>query len=76
MGDINSQFKMKTSEWQGYVRRALEDICERQKVLEKKIEHLDTRLTNVQIKVASIGGVAGFLVSIITILLKELIFRR
>ena len=80
MGTNNdySEFDMKLSEWRGYVVRALEDINKEQGLtnekidgLEKKIDALDNRLTMVQVKVASIGGAAGIVASVILWLITK-----
>jgi len=65
-------YDMKLSEWRGYVVRALEDlnkemidIKSNQKCIEDKIDKLDTRLTNLQIKVAGISATVTIIVSLV-----------
>jgi predicted nucleic acid-binding Zn-ribbon protein len=65
-------YDMKLSEWRGYVVRALEDlnkemvdIKSNQKCIEDKIDKLDSRLTNLQIKVGGIAATVTIIVSII-----------
>ena len=74
MGEINSDFKMKTAEWQGYVKRALEDIACSQKEIKRRLEKLETRITGVQVKVGAIGGTVALVVTIVTLLLKHFLF--
>ena len=72
--DINKA--LKEAEWRGYTLKALEDmnselkeIKEDQKDFQRelniKIEKLNTRLTNVQIKVAGAASVLALIVSIV-----------
>jgi predicted nucleic acid-binding Zn-ribbon protein len=65
-------YDMKLSEWRGYVVRALEDlnkemidIKDNQKCIEDKIDKLDGRLTNLQIKVAGIAATVTIIVSLV-----------
>jgi len=65
-------YDMKLSEWRGYVVRALEDlnkemadIKDNQKCIEDKIDKLDGRLTNLQIKVAGISAIVTIIVSLV-----------
>jgi len=85
MGEINSDFKMKTAEWRGYVKRALEDIGEAQKEMKEefkqgqqeikyRLEKLENRMTGVQVKVGAIGGTVALVVTIVTLLLKHFLF--
>ena len=63
---------LKQAEWRGYTLKALEDmngelkeIKLAQKELDIKIEALNDRLTNVQIKMASVAATLALIVSIV-----------
>jgi hypothetical protein len=81
-------FKLKVSEWRGYVGRALEDINEETKDINNKIDTLrkedlkevkddikeiQKQLTLLRVKVATIGAAAGTLTSILTLIISKLI---
>ena len=99
----NSRFKMKVSEFRGYVTRALgeferefkeareernklnEKIDTNCKVLEdklelrftqlcKKVDDVNARVTNLHLKVGSIGGIVGLVVSFIFWILRDRLF--
>ena len=100
----NLGFKMKVSEFRGYVTRALgeferefkeareergdlnEKIDTNCKAIEdkmemrftqvcKKVDNVNTRVTNLYIKVGSIGGAVALVISILFWLLKDRLFR-
>jgi len=63
---------LKQAEWRGYTLKALEGINEElkeikqtQKDLDIKIGKLNTRMTNVQIKMAGVAATLAFIVSIV-----------
>ena len=63
---------LKQAEWRGYTLKALEDMNDElkeikvnQKELDKKIEKLNARLTNVQIKVTAGASTLAIIVSIV-----------
>ena len=63
---------MEMSKWRGYVVRALEDgntelkeIKSSIKCLEEKIDKVNSRITNIEVKVAGIGAISGILASIV-----------
>jgi predicted nucleic acid-binding Zn-ribbon protein len=63
---------MEMSKWRGYVVRALEDgntelkeIKSSIKCLEEKIDKVNSRVTNIEVKVAGIGAISGILASIV-----------
>lgn len=73
----NTEFKMTTAKFQGYVTRALEDndtsheeIKDTMKDIGEKIDKVHSRITRVQVKVAIFGGAAGLIVSLVFFLLK------
>ena len=70
------EYDMKLSEWRGYVVRALEDINKEQALTNQKIDALDCkidkfnhRVTNIEIKVAGVSGLTGFIVTLITLII-------
>ena len=77
--DQYDEYDMKMSEWRGYVVRALEDTNKELKEIkdnlsncEDKIDHLNSRLTNIQVKVATIGGTSGVITSIVLWLITRI----
>lgn len=66
------QRALKEAEWRGYTLKALEDINRELieikddvKQVNKRIEKLNIRLTNVQIKMAGTAATLAFIVSIV-----------
>ena len=67
---------LKQAEWRGYTLRALEDmnnemrqVKEHCKRMDKKLDALNSRLTNTQIKLATLAGTVSILVTLITTVL-------
>ncbi len=58
-------------EWRGYVVRALEDIDRDIKSLNDKVDGLDEKLSNTNVRVAGIGAVVSIIVSIIMWAVKQ-----
>jgi len=81
----NNNFKMKAMEWRGYTVRALEELDENDKRIEKKVdkisdeikvyckkvEDVDRRINNLYFKVVSVGSIAGALVSVVGFLITS-----
>ena len=74
----DNEFKMKVSEWRGYVLRALEDVDKTLvdlgtdiKETNQKIDLLNRRIVGLQIKVAGIGGIAGIGAGIVAYLVTK-----
>ena len=75
----SNNFKMKTAEFRGYTIKALEDLDENDKRIEKKVDKLsdeikdyckkvddvNRRINNLYYKVISVGSLAGTIVSIV-----------
>lgn len=64
---------MKQAEWRGYTLRALEDMNTEIKGLKKqfnrmeeKIDKVNRRLTNTQVKLATLAGTVSILVTLLT----------
>jgi len=77
MPEHNNDFRMKMTEWRGYVIRALEDLDQEMKevkksqiALGKKIDKINSKLTGLLIKTAAmsgtIGAIAGFLTAFLS----------
>lgn len=67
------EFKLKMTEWRGYVTRGLEDVDKRLEHLDRDIgkvavmiRKVDDKVGGVQMKVAAMAGTAGVLTAIIT----------
>jgi len=73
-GQVNN-FKIKSATFDGYVKRALEDIGKNIGEINSEIKSINKRITNIQIKVAGIGAVVSFVVTILVILIKEIITK-
>ena len=68
-GTTNSMAK---SEFIGYMKRAIEDIGRINTSLEKRVERLENKINNIEIKIATIAG--GLIV--VWYLARELITKR
>jgi len=64
---------IRVAEWRGGVTEALDNLKDGQDKIEEKIDKMNSRLTTVRIKVAVIGGSAGFLASAIAYFLLKAI---
>ena len=60
-------------EWRGYVVRALEDIDRDIKGLSEKVDKIDERLSQTNVRVAAIGATVSVIVSIIMWAVKQAI---
>jgi len=67
---------IKQAEWRGYALRALEDMNkeikemkEQSRRIEKKIDKVNAKLTNTQIKIAGLSGTISIIVTIVTALI-------
>lgn len=80
MPENNNDFKGTVREWRGYTVRALEDIDNELKDIKnnnredferinRKIDKMNNRITNMQMKVAAIGGTVGIISALITTVL-------
>jgi len=61
----NNNFTIKTAEWRGYTLKALEDIDKDLVEIKGEIKTINSRVTNMEIKMASIGGIVSLLVTIL-----------
>jgi len=61
----NNAQRLKSADWQGYVRRALEGFGEDLKEIKDDISDLNKRVTGIQIKVAAIGAVSALIVTLV-----------
>jgi len=65
---------MKIAEWRGGVTEALTTLKDGQDKIEEKIDKLNSRLTSVRVKVATIGGTSGLIASAIAYIILKTIF--
>ena len=70
------KWDLKQAEWRGYALRALEDMNkeikemkEQSRRIEKKIDKVNAKLTNTQIKIAGLSGTISIIVTIVTALI-------
>ena len=75
MTDENNNFKMKSADWQGYMRRAVEDMGQDVKEIKKSISDLNKQMTKIKVKVASIGAGVSLVTTILIFLIKELLAK-
>jgi len=74
MTDQNSNgFRLSTAEWKGYVKGSLENIYDDIKEIKKKVDRINQRVTNLQLKMAGIGATVSLIVSLLFLLAKELL---
>ena len=71
----NNNFKMKSAEWQGYLKGILEGMKGDMKEIKSDIKSLNKRVTNIQIKVAGIGASVSLLTTLLIFLIKELLTK-
>jgi len=67
------KWDLKQAEWRGYALRALEDMNGEMKEIkedinniEKKLDKLNSRLTNTQVKLATLAGTVSLIVTIVS----------
>jgi len=65
MEENNNAQRLKSADWQGYVRRALEGFGVDLLDIKDRIRDLDKRLRSMQIKVAGIGAVVALIVTLV-----------
>jgi len=61
----NNNFKFKITEWRGYIVRVVEDIDKHMIKTEKRLDKIDSRLSHLRIKMASIGGGVAVIFSVL-----------
>jgi len=71
----NSTRTFKAGEFQGYVSAKLEGICKEMAEIKAECQALRSQITNNRLKIGGIGGTVALIVSLLTILVKELIAR-
>ena len=71
----NGSFKLKISEWRGYVARALEDIDKRTEQIDRRLVNIEKGMTHLRVKLVGIGATVSFLVTVVILLLKEAIIK-
>ena len=71
----NSEFKMETMEFRGYVKRALEEIDDNLENIHRDMKKNNRLINSIQLKVAGISATVAILVTIVTMLLKNVIFN-
>ena len=62
--NINAQ-RLKSTDWQGYVRRALEGFGTDLQEIKSDVKDLNKRVTNIQVKVAGIGATIALIVTLV-----------
>ena len=75
MTNNNNNFKMKSADWQGYVRRALEDMGQDVGGVKKSVDNLNKQMTKVKVKVAGIGAGVSLITTILIFLIRELLAK-
>ena len=75
MTNNNNNFKMKSADWQGYVRRALEDMERDVGGIKKGVDNLNKQMIKVKIKVAGIGAGVSLITTILIFLIRELLAK-
>ena len=75
MTNNNNNFKMKSADWQGYVRRALEDIEQDVGGVKKSVDNLNKQMIKVKVKVAGIGAGISLITTILIFLIRELLAK-
>ena len=65
MEENNNAQRLKSADWQGYVRRALEGFGDDLAEIKGDVKDLNKRVTTIQIKVAGIGAVVALIVTLI-----------
>ena len=75
MMDDNNNFKMKSADWQGYVRRALEDMGKDIRGVNKSVDDLSKQITRIKVRVAGIGAGVSLITTILIFLIKELLAK-
>ena len=78
MANEFDKWDLKQAEWRGYALRALEDMNSEIKDLKKqfnrveeKIDKVNSRLTNTQVKLATLSGTVSLLVTLLTIFITN-----
>jgi len=75
MPDQNNGFKLDAKEFEGYTRATLEHIKIQLGSIDAKVEKFEKCVTGLKVKMATIGGVVSLLVTIMTLLIKEMIAK-
>ena len=75
MPDQNNGFKLDAKEFEGYTRATLEHIKAQLVSIDAKVEKFEKCVTGLKVKMATIGGVVSLLVTIMTLLIKEMIAK-
>jgi len=57
--------------FEGYVTAKLEGICDSIDEFRDEIKRLNTRVTNMQVKMAGIGAVVSLIVTLVLFLIRE-----
>ena len=65
----------KAGEFQGYVSAKLEGICHELSEVKEEFKALRKQVGNNRIKIGGIGGTVALIVTLLTILVKEIIFK-
>ncbi len=72
MQDQNNGFKLDAKEFEGHTRASLEFIKEKLQLIDTKVDHFEKCVTGLKIKMAAIGGAVSLLVTLMTLLVKEM----
>ncbi len=73
MAELNESNRFKTGEFQGMVKTKLENIAESMKELKADVNILKRKVDNNRLKIAGIGATVSFIVTLLTLLIKEII---
>jgi len=75
MPDQENGFKLDAKEFEGYTRATLEHIKGQLVNIDATVEKFEKCVTGLKIKMAAIGGTVSLLITIVTLLVKELVAK-
>jgi archaellum component FlaC len=72
MVDISEQ-ELSTSEWKGYVKRALESIDKKLDKIEERMDKVDDNIRSNRIKIGCIAATTSLLMTVVILVLKTVL---
>ena len=70
--DNENGYKFKVGEFQGMVKTKLDGICKEMAEIKTEIKSIRKRVDGNRLKIAGIGATVSLIVTILTLLIKEL----
>jgi len=70
--DNENGYKFKAGEFQGMVKTKLDGICKEMAEIKTEIKSIRKRVDGNRLKIAGIGATVSLIVTILTLLIKEL----